>query len=185
MKKMMSATTKIMNSKRHSAPSALNKTNEGGTTRMKLKFKNQAFQTDAVNSVVDLFTGQDKRQSAFNFDHSVQISLLQNDFGIGNALLLDDAALLANMHEVQKRNHLPLTDDLANKRFCIEMETGTGKTYVYTKTIFELHKRYGFTKFIIVVPSVAIREGVYKSLEINKGALRRPVRQRSLPVFYL
>ncbi len=135
---------------------------------MKLKFKNQAFQTDAVNSVVDLFTGQDKRQSAFNFDHSVQISLLQNDFGIGNALLLDDAALLANMHEVQKRNHLPLTDDLANKRFCIEMETGTGKTYVYTKTIFELHKRYGFTKFIIVVPSVAIREGVYKSLEITK-----------------
>lgn len=135
---------------------------------MKLKFKNQAFQTDAVNSVVDLFTGQDKRQSTFNVDHGAQISLLQNDFGIGNALLLDDAALLANMHEVQKRNNLPLTDDLADKRFCIEMETGTGKTYVYTKTIFELHKRYGFTKFIIVVPSVAIREGVYKSFEITK-----------------
>lgn len=135
---------------------------------MKLKFKNQAFQTDAVNSVVDLFTGQDKRQSTFNVDHGTQISLLQNDFGIGNALLLDDTALLANMHEVQKRNNLPLTDDLAEKRFCIEMETGTGKTYVYTKTIFELHKRYGFTKFIIVVPSVAIREGVYKSFEITK-----------------
>ncbi len=135
---------------------------------MKLKFKNQAFQTDAVNSVVDLFTGQDKRQSTFNVDHGTQISLLQNDFGIGNALLLDDTALLANMHEVQKRSNLPLTDDLAEKRFCIEMETGTGKTYVYTKTIFELHKRYGFTKFIIVVPSVAIREGVYKSFEITK-----------------
>lgn len=135
---------------------------------MKLKFKNQSFQTDAVNAVVDLFTGQDKRQSTFSVDQGPQISLLQNDFGIGNALLLDDTALLANMHEVQKRGNLPLTADLEDKRFCIEMETGTGKTYVYTKTIFELHKRYGFTKFIIVVPSVAIREGVYKSFEITK-----------------
>ena len=135
---------------------------------MKLKFKNQVFQTDAVNAVVDLFTGQDKRQSTFSVDKSAQMTLLQNDFGIGNALLIDKDTLRANMHEIQKRGNLPLTNDVDEMRFCVEMETGTGKTYVYTKTIFELHKRYGFTKFIIVVPSVAIREGVYKSFEITK-----------------
>lgn len=135
---------------------------------MKLKFKNQTFQSDAVNAVVDLFTGQDKRQSTFSVDKGAQMTLLQNDFGIGNALLIGKDALLENMHAVQKRGNLPLTDDVDEMRFCVEMETGTGKTYVYTKTIFELQKRYGFTKFIIVVPSVAIREGVYKSFEITK-----------------
>ena len=135
---------------------------------MKLKFINQTFQSDAVNAVVDLFTGQDKRQSTFSVDKGAQMTLLQNDFGIGNALLIDKEALLENMHTVQKRGNLPLTHDVDEMRFCVEMETGTGKTYVYTKTIFELHKRYGFTKFIIVVPSVAIREGVYKSFEITK-----------------
>lgn len=136
---------------------------------MKLKFKNQNFQTDAVNAVVDLFTGQDKRQSTFAVEQDAQMNLLQNDFGIGNALLIDKDTLRENMHAVQKRSNLPLTDDVDEMRFCVEMETGTGKTYVYTKTIFELHKRYGFTKFIIVVPSVAIREGVYKSFEITQS----------------
>jgi type III restriction enzyme len=75
--------------------------------------------------------------------------------------------MLSNMNAVQKRYSLPLTDDLADNHFCIEMETGTGKTYVYTKTIYELHKQYGFTKFIVVVPSIAIREGVYKSFQIT------------------
>lgn len=70
------------------------------------------------------------------------------------------------MNEVQKRHSLQLTDD-TTRHFSVEMETGTGKTYVYTKTIFELHKQYGFTKFIVVVPSVAIREGVYKSFQIT------------------
>ena len=72
------------------------------------------------------------------------------------------------MQAVQKRNSLPKTDTLAGNQFSIEMETGTGKTFVYTKTIFELHRQYGFTKFIIVVPSIAIREGVYKSLQITQ-----------------
>ncbi len=80
------------------------------------------------------------------------------------------------MQEGQKRHNLPLTEieniyegelPVAARHFCVEMETGTGKTYVYTKTIFELHKQFGFTKFIVVVPSVAIREGVYKSFEIT------------------
>lgn len=163
---------------------------------MKLKFKNQDFQTSAVNAVCDLFLGQEKKQSTFSVVQDDQISFLQNEYGIGNALYLNNAAILANMHIIQKRNGLPVTeftykptyaelgkfthaqiakmggtfkDPLPNYKyqFSIEMETGTGKTYVYTKSIFELNKRYGFTKFIIVVPSVAIREGVYKSLEIT------------------
>ena len=137
---------------------------------MKLKFKNQDFQTDAVNAVVDLFTGQEKTHSTFSVVEENQM-MLMNDFGIGNALYIDRNTLSDNMHAIQKRNLLPMTDlggDNTAGQFCIEMETGTGKTYVYTKTIFELNRKYGFTKFIIVVPSVAIREGVYKSFEITK-----------------
>lgn len=134
---------------------------------MKLQFKQQDFQTDAVNAVVDLFTGQEKTQSTFSVVDERQMSLL-NDWGQGNALYISPETVTANMHTVQKRNNLPLTDTAETMQFCIEMETGTGKTYVYTKTIFELHRKYGFTKFIIVVPSVAIREGVYKSFQITQ-----------------
>jgi len=134
---------------------------------MKLKFKNQDFQSSAVAAVCDLFAGQDKKQATFSVVQEDQINFLQNEFGIGNALYLNDEVILANMQRIQKKTSLPITHDLEGRQFCIEMETGTGKTYVYTKTIFELHKRYGFTKFIIVVPSVAIREGVYKSFQIT------------------
>ena len=151
---------------------------------MKLKFKNQEFQTDAVNSVVDLFIGQEKTKGTFSVDNDGMDNFL-GTMGVGNALLIDQKTLADNMHAVQRRNNLPLTDpdwgfdfgkvDFSNfsfkgktPQFCIEMETGTGKTYVYTKTIYELNRKYGFTKFIIVVPSVAIREGVYKSFEVTK-----------------
>ena len=151
---------------------------------MKLKFKNQEFQTDAVNSVVDLFLGQEKTKGTFSVDNNGMDNFL-GTMGVGNALLIDQKTLADNMHAVQRRNNLPLTDpdwgfnfgnvDFSNfsfqgktPQFSIEMETGTGKTYVYTKTIFELNRKYGFTKFIIVVPSVAIREGVYKSFEVTK-----------------
>ncbi|MBQ3427769.1 MAG: DEAD/DEAH box helicase family protein [Clostridia bacterium] len=140
---------------------------------MKLKFKNQQFQTDAVNAVADLFRGQERLQSTFEISDSSQMNLFGNEFGIGNTLNIKTEDLCENLHEVQKRSNLPLTCDTTDdgefdKSFCIEMETGTGKTYVYTKTIFELNKRYGLTKFIIVVPSIAIREGVSKSLDITK-----------------
>lgn len=136
---------------------------------MKLKFKNQNFQTDAVGAVADLFGGQEILKSTFEIAQDRQVSLIENDLGIGNGMRISVNQLNENIHEVQKRGNLPLTDiEDDNLSFCIEMETGTGKTYVYTKTIFELNKRYGFTKFIIVVPSVAIREGVYKSFEITK-----------------
>ena len=136
---------------------------------MKLKFKNQDFQTAAVNAVADLFIGQEKSSNTFSIDDNAgQIRLIQNDFGFGNKLLVDDDTLIANMHNIQKRQKLPITRDFDSKQYSIEMETGTGKTYVYTKTILELNKRYGFTKFIIVVPSVAIREGVFKSLQVTE-----------------
>jgi len=140
---------------------------------MKLKFKNQDFQTEATNAVVDLFMGQENTHSTFSVDNDNQTRMM-NDLGFGNVLHIDSETLEQNMHTVQKRNNLPLTelshaDSKKNApQFCIEMETGTGKTYVYTKTIFELNRKYGFTKFIIVVPSVAIREGVYKSFQVTQ-----------------
>ena len=142
---------------------------------MKLKFKNQQFQTDAASSIVDLFKGQEKLQSTFEITNIESTDLFnQNEFGVSNVVKISKEELLNNMHEIQRNNNLPLTDDIVDENgalhlsFSEEMETGTGKTYVYTKTIFELNKRYGFTKFIIVVPSVAIREGVHKSLEVTR-----------------
>ena len=135
---------------------------------MKLKFKQQDFQTAAVNAVCSLFEGQRKTTATFGMEQSGDQTVIQTEYGIGNALQISSSELLANMQAVQKRNNLPKTDSLAGNQFSIEMETGTGKTYVYTKTIFELNKQFGFTKFIIVVPSIAIREGVYKSLQITQ-----------------
>jgi type III restriction enzyme len=136
---------------------------------MKLKFKNYDFQTKAVNAVVDLFRGQEKRTDTFTIVNETQLSL--DALGVKNSLTISDERLLANMNDVQKRHSLPLTTDLQDRNFSSEMETGTGKTLVYTKTIFELNKQYGFTKFIIVVPSVAIREGVFKSFQVTRDYL--------------
>ncbi len=93
-----------------------------------------------------------------------------SDLGLGNRLTLQDDQLLENLQGIQIRNALAPSGHLAKLafNFTVEMETGTGKTYVYLRTIFELNKRYGFTKFVIVVPSVAIKEGVYKSLQITE-----------------
>ena len=134
---------------------------------MKLKFKQQDFQTDAVNAVCALFDGQQQQSTIFSIEQNRgQIKLFNT--GVANGLYISDKDIIANMQMVQKNNLLPQTDDLQGRQFSIEMETGTGKTYVYTKTIYELNRLYGFTKFIIVVPSVAIREGVYKSLETTR-----------------
>lgn len=139
---------------------------------MKLKFKDQDFQTAAVEAVAGLFAGQERSRATFSVMDEGQLpdqtSFGPAELGVGNVLRLTDDALTANMRAVQKRNLLPMTDSAASRQFCVEMETGTGKTYVYTKTIFELNRRYGFTKFIVVVPSVAIREGVYKSFQVTQ-----------------
>ena len=139
---------------------------------MKLKFKDQDFQTAAVEAVAGLFAGQERSRATFSVMEEGQLpdqtSFGPAELGVGNVLRLTNEALTANMRAVQKRNLLPMTDSAASRQFCVEMETGTGKTYVYTKTIFELNRRYGFTKFIVVVPSVAIREGVYKSFQVTQ-----------------
>ncbi|HCU5992154.1 TPA: type III restriction-modification system endonuclease [Legionella pneumophila] len=125
---------------------------------MKLKFKKQAYQTDAVTALVNCFAGQPYKKTSF-CNHEIEFSSNQ---------------LLKNIQAVQAQQYLPISNKLeqdSNTGFVpnlvTEMETGTGKTYCYIKTIFEMHRRYGWGKFIIVVPSVAIREGVAKSFEIT------------------
>lgn len=138
---------------------------------MKLKFDaNLQFQLDAVNAVVDIFDGQPINQSDFEISFTTNMGLVDHtELGVGNRLILNDDLMLKNIHDVQDNNDIENTSlENEGKNFSIEMETGTGKTYVYLRTIFELNKKYGFKKFIIVVPSVAIREGSLKNLDITK-----------------
>ncbi|MDL2238546.1 DEAD/DEAH box helicase family protein, partial [Christensenellaceae bacterium OttesenSCG-928-K19] len=128
---------------------------------MKLQFTHQQYQDDAVQSAVELLQGQ---PAASRFAVSSGQTLFDT---VANRLEIEKSAIQENMQRIQKANLLPYTYDADSMNFCIEMETGTGKTYVYTQTIYEMHKLYGFTKFIIVVPSVAIREGVKKSFDIT------------------
>ncbi|BCD59335.1 MULTISPECIES: DEAD/DEAH box helicase family protein [unclassified Nitratiruptor] len=141
---------------------------------MKLHFKEQQYQIDAVNSVCDLFDGQPKKELIKNIfdkelkkDGLIEEEIIYNTFANPN-LLISNEEILTNLKTIQKRNAIKPSKRLQGLNFTVEMETGTGKTYVYTRTIFELNKRYGFSKFIIMVPSVAIREGVHKSLEITQ-----------------
>lgn len=141
---------------------------------MKLKFKVQPYQTGAVESVVDCFAGQPLVSgTSYRIDPGRKAQTSAFEEGFKNAdLQLADGQVLANVRDVQKRQNLPLSDKLVVSAGCkfnldVEMETGTGKTYCYVKTIFEMNKRYGWSKFIIMVPSIAIREGVYKSLQIT------------------
>jgi type III restriction enzyme len=138
---------------------------------MKLHFEpNLDYQLQAIDAVCDLFHGQETCRTEFTVTHDAadlqtRMAFVQNDLGIGNRLTLLDDELLANLHAIQLRHGLAPSASLASGDFTVEMETGTGKTYVYLRTVFELNKRYGFTKFVIVVPSVAIKEGVYHTIE--------------------
>jgi type III restriction enzyme len=136
---------------------------------MKLHFEpNLDYQLQAIEAVCDLFHGQETCRTEFTVTRvtsSGQLSFLENDLGIGNRLTLLDDQLLSNLHAIQLRHGLAPSPSLESGDFTVEMETGTGKTYVYLRTIFELNKRYGFTKFVIVVPSVAIKEGVFHTIE--------------------
>jgi type III restriction enzyme len=162
---------------------------------MKLKFKVQPYQTNAVNDVVDCFAGQPMTSGlTYRIDPGRKAQASAFEEGFKNAdLALTDVQILENIQKVQRRQNLPVSQSLtdfttldskgarvpvkaAYKRDAlaatrvhldVEMETGTGKTYCYIKTIFEMNKRYGWSKFIIMVPSIAIREGVYKSLQIT------------------
>lgn len=141
---------------------------------MKLKFKHQLFQRDAARAVTDIFVGQRYSDGfAYRYDrgrtNSQQTSFVSDITAFRNEpIMLDKESLVQNIREIQMNQDLePITNIVGDGlNFTIEMETGTGKTYTYIKTIYELNKLYGWTKFIIVVPSIAIREGVVKSLDI-------------------
>ena len=156
---------------------------------MKLHFEpNLDYQKAAIESVADLFRGQEINRTEFTVTRRPmaerngqtdldlggflgpqgELGLVESELGIGNRLTLLDDEIIANLKDIQLRNGLAPSTTLTSGDFTVEMETGTGKTYVYLRTIFELNKLYGFTKFVIVVPSVAIKEGVYKTLQITE-----------------
>ena len=149
-----------------------------GTPAMKLHFEpDLPYQLSAIEAVCDLFRGQEVCRSEFTVTTNSRntqgrLGFAESELGIGNKLTLLDDELLKNLNDVQLRNGLAPSRTLESGDFTVEMETGTGKTYVYLRTIFELNKRYGFTKFVIVVPSVAIKEGVYKNLQITEEHFR-------------
>ena len=156
---------------------------------MKFNFKIQQYQTDAVDAIVKVFNGQQKHERISYIrdmgqhhkniaptlglsDEDIDLINLDNDTGYKNeAVELTDEQLLGNIRRLQTFNNIKLSPslvkDLGRCSLDVEMETGTGKTYVYIKTMFELNKRYGWSKYIVVVPSIAIREGVKKSFEIT------------------
>lgn len=152
-----------------------------GMGKMKFNYKIQQYQTDAVDAVVQVFRGQgyydrityNRDLGAFDSQHQqLSLDVLDDEYDTGyknEVIELSDNQLLQNIHKIQQTNNIKessaLVNDLGRCSLDIEMETGTGKTYVYIKTMFELNKRYGWSKFIVVVPSIAIREGVKKSFE--------------------
>jgi type III restriction enzyme len=174
---------------------------------MKLQFDaNQTFQLDAVAAVTELFDGQPPNAPEFSViklagDGGLFEGQIRNELGIGNRLAIDDNKLRANTRAVQIRNGVEVLDETTaleawelfdapadSKRVCphfsVEMETGTGKTYVYLRTIFELSKRFGFKKYIVVVPSVAIREGVTHSLGVMADHFRTIYNEEAESVVY-
>ena len=144
---------------------------------MKLKFKLQEFQTKAVQAVTDCFIGQVKNNTT---QYSIQDSYKNDKYiddmfevGFKNSdLTISKNKIFENITATQRRQNITISTELVTDKICdinldVEMETGTGKTYCYINTIFELNKLYGWSKFIIVVPSIAIREGAFKSLQIT------------------
>ena len=172
---------------------------------MKFKFTIQGYQTDAVNSVINVFAGQPYQNrvsyvrdlgaapveefhqtSLFDEPEEQQLAL---SMGFANApVVLDEGQILHNIRDVQANNNIKQTDTLTKHMGAcsldVEMETGTGKTYVYIKTIFELNKRYGWSKFIVVVPSIAIREGVQKSFEMMSDHFMELYHKKVIPYVY-
>jgi type III restriction enzyme len=149
---------------------------------VKLKFKKQAYQTVAVESVVDCFKGQPNAAGiGYRIDPGkgkkdkagyYNANMFESSGFKNSDIVLSEQQIIENIQKVQRLQNLSQSENLIKTRVSplnldVEMETGTGKTYCYIKTIFEMNKRFGWTKFIVVVPSIAIREGVYKSLEIT------------------
>ncbi|MGG7452331.1 DEAD/DEAH box helicase family protein [Plantibacter auratus] len=157
---------------------------------------NQQYQIDAINAVIDLFDGQPKDAEKLETtlrgeiaaieatdDTALDLDLRQEVGAVGNRLVLENDTVLANLQRVQDKNGLRVTSKLFEDSaldFDIEMETGTGKTYVYLRTIFELAERYNFSKFVILVPSVAVREGVNTSIRLMRSHFEDLYKKRNI-----
>ena len=145
---------------------------------MKIQFDpNLDFQKQAIESVAGVFEGQEICQTNFTvaplqYTKELDLPGMGNNLGIGNRLKLLPEDIHKNIRKIQLKNGLAPSEKMDSMDFTVEMETGTGKTYVYLRSIFEMNRLYGFTKFIIVVPSIAIKEGVYKSLQITVDHFR-------------
>ncbi len=167
------------------------------TMKLKFKFKKQAYQTAAVEAVVDCFEGQPppvplryrmdpgRRQN----DGQGMLRFMEYSSGFRNADIATATPLLENIRKVQGRQNLPMSSEIEKNKVCdinldIEMETGTGKTYCYIKTMFELSRRYGWSKFIVVVPSIAIREGVAKSFDITAEHFQEEYHKKARAFIY-
>lgn len=177
---------------------------------MKLQFKEQEFQVLAVKSVVDCFEGQPIRTNRFTLERSKELirrtrqavsgttqtiafdSEIMSDIGYRNSpIQILESQILKNIREVQKNNDLHESEQLERPKgfrlgynLTIEMETGTGKTYAYIRTMYELHKHYGWSKFIVIVPSIAIREGVFKTFEVTQDHFQELYRHKINPFIY-
>ena len=142
---------------------------------MKLQFKHQKFQADAAKAVVDIFAGQPYLTPTYMMDRGYGQQTMTDDAdftGWRNERIvpeLSDKLILEHLQKVQRTNQIKPSDKLEGRyNLTIEMETGVGKTYTYITTMYELNKHYGWSKFIVVVPSIAIREGVYKSFQVTQ-----------------
>lgn len=155
---------------------------------MKLKFKQQQYQDDAVNSIVSCFAGEikDTRKSLFNrynkisdkgtlFEKEETVEVIS--FG-NHPITLTDDERRKNIRVVQRKNDINLTDDASLDDFSVEMETGTGKTFTYIKSMYELNKEYGWSKFIVMTPSIAIREGVLKTFQITEDYFQEKYKKK-------
>jgi len=177
---------------------------------MKLQFKEQDFQIQAVKAVVDCFTGQPLKTNRFTLERTRDLlkkakevasgaiqtlafeSEVYEDIGYRNSpIQIPESQILMNIQEVQKQNDLHESEQIERPagvklgyNLTIEMETGTGKTYAYIRTMYELHKHYGWSKFIIIVPSIAIREGVYKSFEVTQDHFQELYGHKINPFIY-
>ncbi len=141
---------------------------------MKLKFKHQKFQADAAKAVVDVFKGQPYSIPTYMIDkgngnHQIEVNEEDDFTGFSNHKIeINDNIILENIQKIQRMNNIKPSDKIEGRyNLTVSMETGVGKTYTYIKTMYELNKTYGWSKFIIVVPSIAIREGVYKSFQVT------------------
>ena len=174
---------------------------------MKLQFKEQDFQVQAVKAVVDCFIGQPLKTNRFTLERSAALIRKAKQAATGAAVLdfeveeeigyrnspvqVIESQILKNLQEVQKRNDLQESQELQRPKgvklgynLTIEMETGTGKTYTYIRTMYELHKHYGWSKFIVIVPSIAIREGVFKSFEVTQDHFQELYGHKINPFIY-